>query len=104
MTTRIEILAAVLIPSLESQLTKFLSDTDVAPTEVDLLLVQHILSNIRQLIRNKDALNFCHQQRLFALVISARRVDWLSDDVYRFAFQFINQVCTLYSQKDVTTF
>ncbi len=91
MTTRIEILAAVLIPSLESRLTKFLSD-DIAPTEVDLLLVQHILSNIRQLIRNKDALNFCHQQRLFALVISARHIDWLSDDVYRFAFHFIDQV------------
>ena len=89
--TRLEILAAVLIPSLESRLRKFLSDESVTPNEIDLLLVQKIISNIKQLIKSKEALNYCHTQKVFPLVISARHVEWLSDDVYRFAFHFVEQ-------------
>lgn len=88
---RVEILSAVLLPSLELKLKKIKRYENVTPNEIDLLLVQRILSNIKNIIKSKDGLNACHQQRIFPIVISARDVEWLSDEVFRFTFHFVDQ-------------
>lgn len=87
-TTRLEILAAVFVPVLQSRL-KIISEE--GPNDADALIVQRLLSNVRQLIKNKDALSFCHQQRLFQTVMSVRHVDAFHDDTFRFSFHFIEQ-------------
>jgi len=95
-TTKVEILAAVFVPALETKL-KIISaeDSPDPPSETDLLIIQRILSSIRQLIKNKDALNYCHQQRLFQTVMSVRHIDALRDDIFRFAFHFVEQELSL---------
>ena len=96
-TTKVEILAAVFIPSLEARLQRILtvdstkSNALKIPTESDQLLVQQILLNIRHLIKSKEALNYCRQQRLFQLIMSARHIDGLREDIFRFAFHFVDQ-------------
>ena len=90
-------MAAVFIPSLEARLQRILtvdstkSNALKIPTESDQLLVQQILLNIRHLIKSKEALNYCRQQRLFQLIMSARHIDGLREDIFRFAFHFVDQ-------------
>ena len=91
MSTKLEILSAVLLPSLEFKLKTITSRDNDPPNEIDLLLIQRILFNIRHLIKNKDALNACNQERIFPIVLSARHIEWLRDDVFRFIFYFVDQ-------------